>query len=51
VQVQTMVTVWRLGSVCAGAEVNRLTVRWPSGQVQTLDGPIQTNHRLTIEEP
>ena len=31
--------------------VDRLTVRWPSGQVQTLDGPIQTNQRLTLEEP
>ncbi|MDE2808328.1 MAG: CRTAC1 family protein [Gemmatimonadota bacterium] len=33
------------------AMVDRLTVRWPSGQVQTLDGPIQTNQRLTLEEP
>ena len=33
------------------AVVDRLTVRWPSGQVQTLDGPIQTNQRLTLEEP
>ena len=33
------------------AEVNRLTVRWPSGQVQILDGPIQTNQRLTLAEP
>lgn len=31
--------------------VDRLTVRWPSGQVQTLDGPIPTNQRLTAEEP
>ena len=31
--------------------VDRLTVRWPSGQVQTLDGPIQTNQQLTLEEP
>ena len=31
--------------------VDRLTVRWPSGQVQTLDGPIQTNQRFTLEEP
>ena len=33
------------------ATVDRLTVRWPSGQEQTLDGPIQTNQRLTIGEP
>ena len=33
------------------AAVDRLTVRWPSGQVQTLDGPIQTNQRLTLDEP
>ena len=33
------------------AAVDRLTVRWPSGQVQTLDGPIPTNQRLTAEEP
>ena len=33
------------------ATVDRLTVRWPSGQEQTLDGPIQTNQRLIIEEP
>ena len=33
------------------AAVDRLTVRWPSGREQTLDGPIQTNQRLTIEEP
>jgi hypothetical protein len=31
--------------------VDRLEVRWPSGQVQILDGPIQTNQRITIEEP
>ena len=35
----------------AAAAVDRLTVRWPSGQVQTLDGPILTNQRLTLEEP
>ena len=33
------------------AMVDPLTVRWPSGQVQTLDGPIQANQRLTLEEP
>ncbi len=32
------------------AVIERLTVRWPSGQVQTLDGPIQTNQRLTLKE-
>ena len=31
--------------------VDRLEVRWPSGQVQTLDGPIQTNQRITLDEP
>ncbi len=35
----------------AAAAVDRLTVRWPSGQTQTLDGPIQTNQRLTLAEP
>lgn len=31
--------------------VDRLEVRWPSGQVQVLAGPIQTNRRITLNEP
>lgn len=32
------------------ASVDRITVKWPSGKVQTMDGPINTNQLMTIIE-
>lgn len=33
------------------AKVDRIEIRWPSGKVQTLEGPIEINQMLEIQEP
>ena len=35
----------------AASVVDRIEVTWPSGAVQTLEGPLQTNQRLELVEP
>lgn len=32
------------------ATIDRMTVKWPSGKVQTADGPIRANQLVTITE-
>ena len=31
--------------------VDRIDITWPSGKTQTIEGPIQTNQLVPIEEP
>jgi hypothetical protein len=30
--------------------VDRVTIKWPSGKIQTMDGPVAANQMLTITE-
>lgn len=32
-------------------QVDRVTVKWPSGQVQELSGPLEANRRILVTEP